>query len=71
MRDLKHMTDKQLGEMRDTAALLPDHEHHLNPRVVTDLCLIREQCAAELTRRATTPADPHLHAVADARAGAL
>jgi hypothetical protein len=52
--------------MRDAAALLLDHEHHLNPRIVTDLCLIREQCTAELTSRAANPADPYLHAVADA-----
>jgi hypothetical protein len=37
--------------MRDAAQLLIDHERQLNPRVLTDLCLIREETSAELRRR--------------------
>jgi hypothetical protein len=51
MRDLVHTTGKQLGDMRDALAVLLDHEHHINPRVVTDLCVMREQITAELERR--------------------
>jgi hypothetical protein len=37
--------------MRDAAQLLVDYERLINPRVLTDLCLIREETSAELRRR--------------------
>jgi hypothetical protein len=51
-RDLSKASDEDLGAMRDAAALLMEHQRRVNPRVVTELCLIREETDAELARRA-------------------
>lgn len=50
-RSLKHAGAEDLASMRDAAQLLIDHERQINPRVLTDLCLIREETSAELRRR--------------------
>jgi len=51
-RSLKYAGAEDLANMRDAAQLLMDHERQINPRVLTDLCLIREETSAELRRRA-------------------
>ncbi len=50
-RSLKAAGAKDLAHMHDAAQLLIDHERLINPRVLTDLCLIREETSAELRRR--------------------
>jgi hypothetical protein len=50
-RSLKYAGAEDLANMRDAAQLLIDHERQINPRVLTDLCLIREETSAELRRR--------------------
>jgi hypothetical protein len=50
-RSLKAAGANDLANMRDAAQLLIDHERQINPRVLTDLCLIREETSAELRRR--------------------
>jgi hypothetical protein len=50
-RSLKRAGVEDLTNMRDAAQLLIDHERQINPRVLTDLCLIREETSAELRRR--------------------
>jgi hypothetical protein len=50
-RSLKAAGAKDLANMRDEAQLLINHERLINPRVLTDLCLIREETSAELRRR--------------------
>jgi hypothetical protein len=69
-RNLKHADAGQLTAMRDAAAVLLEHERHISPDVITTLCQIREESAAELKARAghqqtqLTPAPAH-HPVAD------
>ena len=50
-RDLKDATAEELAALRDAAAVLVEHERRISPRVLTDLCLIREEAAAELGSR--------------------
>jgi hypothetical protein len=50
-RDLSNASDADLAAMREAAKLLMDHERYINPRVVTDLCLIREETDTELRKR--------------------
>jgi len=50
-RNLKHTDAGQLTAMQDAAAVLLDHERHISPDVITALCQIREETAAELKAR--------------------
>jgi sugar (pentulose or hexulose) kinase len=50
-RNLKHAHAGQLTAMQHAAAVLLDHERHLSPDVITVLCQIREETAAELKAR--------------------
>ena len=50
-RDLKDATAEELAALRDAAAVLVEHEQRISPRVLTDLCLIREEATAELGSR--------------------
>lgn len=53
-RDLKHATPEELAAVRDAATVLIAHERQISPRILTDLCLIREESAAELRSRLHT-----------------
>ena len=50
-RNLKHADAGQLTAMQDAAAVLLEHERHVSPDVITTLCQIREETAAELKAR--------------------
>jgi hypothetical protein len=50
-RDLRRASEEQLTVMRDAAALLMEHQRRISPRALTELCLIREEAAAELSHR--------------------
>jgi hypothetical protein len=50
-RDLKHATTEELAAIRDAATVLAEHERRISPRVLTDVCLIREEATAELGSR--------------------
>ena len=50
-RDLKHATTEELAAIKDAATVLTEHERRISPRVVTDLCLIREEVTAQLGAR--------------------
>jgi hypothetical protein len=59
-RNLKHIDAGQLTAMRDAAAVLLEHERHVSPDVITALCQIREETAAELkAREGHQQASPH------------
>ena len=63
-RNLKHAEAGQLTAMQDAAAVLLEHERHISPDVITALCQIREETAAELKARGAsadqlTPAPAH------------
>ena len=64
-RNLKHADAGQLTAMQDAAAVLLEHERHISPDVITALCQIREETAAELKAREghqqtqLTPAPTH------------
>ena len=63
-RNLKHTDAGQLTAMRDAAAVLLELERQISPDVITSLCQIREETAAELKARGTsadqpTPAPAH------------
>jgi len=47
-RNLKHADVGQLTAIQDAAAVLLEHERHMSPDVITVLCQIREETAAEL-----------------------
>ena len=53
-RDLKHATAGELAGLRDAVTVLIEHERHVSPRVLTELCLIREETIAELRSRPHT-----------------
>ena len=53
-RDLKRATPGELAALRDAATVLIEHDRQISPRVLTDLCLIREESAAELRSRLHT-----------------
>ena len=50
-RNLKHVEADQLTAMQDAAAVLLEHERRISPDVITVLCQIREETAAELNSR--------------------
>jgi len=50
-RNLKDTDAGQLTAMQDAAAVLLEHERHISPDVITALCQIREETAAELKAR--------------------
>ena len=50
-RNLKHADAGQLAMMQDAAAALLEHERYVSPDVLTALCQIREEAAAELKAR--------------------
>lgn len=50
-RSLKAAGADDLANMRDAAQLLINHERLIKPRLLTDLCLIREETSAELRSR--------------------
>ena len=50
-RRLKDIDAGKLTAMRDAAAVLLEHERHISPDVITALCQIREETAAELKSR--------------------
>ncbi|MGO9277564.1 MAG: hypothetical protein ACLP3Q_08530 [Streptosporangiaceae bacterium] len=56
-RDLGKAKDVDLAAMHDAAKLLMQHERRISPRVVTELCLIREETDAELRKRVRSPGD--------------
>ncbi len=64
-RNLKDADAGQLTAMHDAAAVLLEHERHISPDVITALCQIREETAAELKVREghqqtqLTPAPAH------------
>ena len=56
-RNLKAADAGHLTGMRDAAAVLLEHARHVSPDVITVLCQIREEIAAELKARQEPPAD--------------
>ena len=56
-RNLKHASSDTLAKLRDAAAELIGHEHQINPRVMTDLLLIREETTAALRDLASSGID--------------
>jgi hypothetical protein len=72
-RNLKHADADQLTAMQEAAAMLLEHERHLKPDVITSLCQIREETAAELNVRGgkqqTSPGQRGLPVDAPAPAG--
>jgi cytoplasmic iron level regulating protein YaaA (DUF328/UPF0246 family) len=56
-RNLKRTDAGQLTTMLDAAAVLLEHERHISPDVITSLCQIREETAAELKARQEASAD--------------
>jgi hypothetical protein len=50
-RDLSKASEADLTAMHDAAKLLMEHERRISPRVITELCLIREETRAELRKR--------------------
>jgi hypothetical protein len=56
-RDLSKASDVDLTAMHDAAKLLMEHERRISPRVITELCLIREETRAELRKRVALPRD--------------
>jgi len=50
-RSLKDTDAAQLTAMQDAAAVLLEHERHISPDVITALCQIREETAAEQKAR--------------------
>lgn len=63
-RSLRHADGGQLTAMQDAAAALLEYERHISPDVITALCQIREETAAELKARGTSgqpaPAPGHV-----------
>ena len=57
-RNLKHAEAGQLTAIKDAAAVLLEHERHISPHVITVLCQIREETAAELKARGTSADQP-------------
>jgi hypothetical protein len=54
-RGLGRLGEADLTAMHDAAKLLMEHQRHINPRVMTELCLIREETSAELCKRLRIP----------------
>jgi hypothetical protein len=57
-RNLKHTDAGQLTAMQDAAAVLLEDERHVSPDVITVLCQIREETAAELKARGMSAGQP-------------
>ena len=51
-RDLSEASDVELAALHEAAKLLMAHQRRISPRVMTELCLIREETDAELRKRA-------------------
>jgi hypothetical protein len=54
-RDLSKASDADLAAMHDAAKLLMEYERRIAPRVITELCLIREEAGVELQKRHYAP----------------
>ena len=72
-RQLKQAEAAQLEAMSEALSLLIGYDHFINPLVLTSLCDLREEIAAELGRRRTGSETaireaPHLHPVSTDRA---
>jgi hypothetical protein len=72
-RRLKQAEAAQLEAMSEALSLLIDNDRFINPLVVTSLCDLREEIAAELGRRSTGSETaiheaPNLHPVSTDRA---
>jgi hypothetical protein len=50
-RNLQDADSNELAAMRDAANVLIENERRLSPDVLTSLCQIREETAAELRKR--------------------
>lgn len=50
-KGLRNADTGELAAIRDAAMALIEHERLISPRVLTDLCLIREEAIAELRNR--------------------
>jgi hypothetical protein len=50
-RALSNTDADNLTAIRDAATVLIEHEQNISPRILTDLCLIREETTAELHKR--------------------
>jgi hypothetical protein len=59
-RDLSGASDADLTAMHDAANLLMNHQRRINPRVATELCLIREETSAALRKRVRLPTEERL-----------
>jgi hypothetical protein len=55
-RELSNASDAELAVMNDAARVLMDHQRRISPRVMTELCLIREETGAEMRKRAAATA---------------
>jgi hypothetical protein len=67
-RQLKQAEAAQLEAMSEALGLLAGNDRFINPLVVTSLCDLREEIAAELGRRSAgtgnaMPATPRMHTV--------
>jgi hypothetical protein len=74
-RQLKQAEAAQLEAMSEALGLLTGNDRFINPLVLTSLCDLREEIAAELGRRnagtgTAMPATPRLHTVRTDRQGA-
>lgn len=74
-RQLKQAEAGQLEAMRDALGQLTSNDRFIDPLVLTSLCDLREEIAAELGRRSAgtetaMPATPHLPTVRTDRHGA-
>jgi hypothetical protein len=74
-RQLKQAEAAQLAAMSEALGQLTGNDRFINPLVLTSLCDLREEIAAELGRRSaetetTMPATPHLHTIRTDRKGA-
>ncbi len=59
-RDLGNASNADLAAMHDATETLMNHERQISPRVMTDLCLIREETGLELRKRCRLPMDKAL-----------
>jgi hypothetical protein len=73
-RQLKQAEAAQLEAMSEALGLLIGNDRFINPLVLTSLCDLREEIAAELRRRSLTGSEtaihdaPRLHPVSTDRA---
>ncbi len=57
-RQIKRAEAGQLTAMSDGLALIMDNQRFVNPLLLTNLCELREEIAAELKRRSTGDGTP-------------